>query len=44
VTAVVRGCSLDWVLATPGESQAAQGAFEAWWGSFELPAETEAES
>jgi hypothetical protein len=36
VTAVIGECSFDWTLATLGESQSANHAFEVWWSSFEL--------
>jgi hypothetical protein len=36
VTLVVADCSFDWTLATSGDFEPAEQAFDAWWGSFRL--------
>jgi len=41
VTAVIDGCTFDWTLVTHGEAPEATRAFETWWGSFELDADSE---
>lgn len=36
VTLVAGGCSFDWVLASAGDFDVAEAAFDAWWESFRL--------